>query len=94
MQAGESRDKQMSCIVNLLNFYKRGGGEGDGGNGGERGLNREEMFLRYVYKLHDLHLPAENFVEAAFTLKMHADLLGWTNRSLHADLRWVRAQGD
>ena len=49
--------------------------------------NREEMFLRYVYKLHDLHLPAENFVEAAFTLKMHADLLGWTNRSLHADLR-------
>ena len=88
MQAGESRDKQMSCIVNLLNFYKRGG-EGDcgGGNGGDRGPNREEMFLRYVYKLHDLHLPAENFVEAAFTLKMHADLLGWTNRSLHADLR-------
>ena len=78
----------MSCIVNLLNFYKRGGSEGDGGSDGSgSGPNREEMFLRYVYKLHDLHLPAENFVEAAFTLKMHADLLGWTNRSLHADLR-------
>ena len=81
----------MSCIVNLLNFYKEGsggGGDSKGGGGGDRGPNREEMFLRYVYKLHDLHLPAENFVEAAFTLKMHADLLGWTNRSLHADLRW------
>ena len=88
MQAGESRDKQMSCIVNLLNFYKRGGEtDGNPGGGEHRGPNREEMFLRYVYKLHDLHLPAENFVEAAFTLKMHADLLGWTNRSLHADLR-------
>ncbi len=65
----------MSCIVNLLNFYKCE-------------PNREEMFLRYVYKLHDLHLPAENFVEAAFTLKMHADLLAWTNKSLHADLRY------
>ena len=86
-QAGESRDKQMSCIVNLLNFYKRGGSEGEGDSGNSSGPNREEMFLRYVYKLHDLHLPAENFVEAAFTLKMHADLLGWTNRSLHADLR-------
>jgi hypothetical protein len=62
--------------VNLLNFYKCE-------------PNREEMFLRYIYKLHDLHLPAENYVEAAFTLKMHADLLGWTNRSLHADLRFV-----
>ena len=30
LQAGESRDKQMSCIVNLLNFYKRGeDGNGD-----------------------------------------------------------------
>ena len=87
-QAGESRDKQMSCIVNLLNFYKRGGGgDGEAGDANGSGPNREEMFLRYVYKLHDLHLPAENFVEAAFTLKMHADLLGWTNRSLHADLR-------
>ena len=86
-QAGESRDKQMSCIVNLLNFYKRGGSEGEAGDASGSGPNREEMFLRYVYKLHDLHLPAENFVEAAFTLKMHADLLGWTNRSLHADLR-------
>ena len=52
----------------------------------ENCLNKEDLF--------DLHLPADNFVEAAFTLKMHADLLGWTNRSLHADLRWVRAQGD
>ena len=64
----------MSCIVNLLNFYKSES-------------NRVELYQRYIYKLHDLHIPAENFVEAGFTLKLHADLLEWTNRSLHADLR-------
>ncbi|XP_059098752.1 dedicator of cytokinesis protein 3-like [Tigriopus californicus] len=75
LQSDDSREKEMSCIVNLLQFYKAE-------------PNRVELFLRYIYKLHDLHLPAENFVEAAFTLKLHADLLEWTNRSLHADLRY------
>jgi len=44
--------------------------------------------LRYVYKLYDLHLTAENYSEAGVTLKLHADTLGWTNRTLHADLRY------
>ena len=73
-QSDESSDKQMSCIVSLLNFY-------------QNEPSREELFLRYIYKLHDLHMPAENLVEAAFTLKLHADLLKWSNRTLHADLR-------
>ncbi len=64
----------MSCTVNLLNFYRS-----------EK--NRKEMYLRYIYKLHDLHLPAGSLTEAAFTLKLHADDLEWSNRPLHSDLR-------
>jgi len=45
------------------------------------------MFYRYVYKLHDLHVPVGNFTEAAFTLKLHAEELQWSNRNLHADIR-------
>lgn len=35
------------------------------------------MYLRYIYKLHDLHKPADNFTEAGFTLKLYADSLSW-----------------
>ena len=74
LQGDENRDKRMSCTVNLLNFYRS-----------EK--NRKEMYLRYIYKLHDLHIPAGSYTEAAFTLKLHADDLAWSNRPLHADLR-------
>lgn len=37
---------------------------------------------RYIYKLHDLHLNAENFNEAGFTLKLYADMLSWDNDTL------------
>ena len=73
-QGDENRDKRMSCTVNLLNFYRS-----------EK--NRAEMYLRYIYKLHDLHIPAGSYTEAAFTLKLHADDLAWSNRPLHSDLR-------
>ncbi|XP_037792049.1 dedicator of cytokinesis protein 4-like [Penaeus monodon] len=72
MQGDENCDKRMSCTVNLLNFYKNE-------------INRQEMYIRYIYKLHDLHLPAGNYTEAAFTLQLHADQLSWTQRMLHAD---------
>lgn len=74
LQGDENRDKRMSCTVNLLNFYRS-----------EK--NRAEMYLRYIYKLHDLHIPAGSYTEAAFTLKLHADDLTWSNRPLHSDLR-------
>ena len=85
-------DKRMSCTVNLLNFY---------GSSGDSKQRRQEMYLRYVYKLHDLHIPANgavsgsslnthiNYTEAGFTLKLHADLLEWSNRTLHSDLRYL-----
>ena len=43
------------------------------------------MYTRYIYKLHDLHLPASNYTEAACTLLLHAQQLSWTQRVLHAD---------
>lgn len=43
------------------------------------------MYLRYIYKLHDLHLPAENYTEAGFTMKLYADQLSWTARTLVSD---------
>lgn len=39
------------------------------------------MYLRYIYKLHDLHYPADNFTEAGFTLKLYADSLSWSSTS-------------
>lgn len=56
----------------LQNFYKNE-------------FNRKEMYLRYIYKLHDLHLVAENYTEAGFTMKLYADQLGWGSTILPAD---------
>jgi len=66
MRGDDNRDKRMSCTVNLLNFYKNE-------------FDRKEMYLRYIYKLHDLHVSADNFTEAGFTLKLYADQLTWTD---------------
>ncbi|XP_069755178.1 dedicator of cytokinesis protein 2-like [Narcine bancroftii] len=61
----ESRGNRMSCTVNLLNFYQD--------------INREEMYIRYLYKLRDLHLECENYTEAGYTLLLHAKLLKWSD---------------
>nr|CAD7432042.1 unnamed protein product [Timema monikensis] len=79
IQGDENRDKRMSCTVNLLNFYKNE-------------INRKEMYLRYIYKLHDLHLPADNFTEAGFTMKLYADQLTWTSRVLVSDPQYAGLQ--
>lgn len=49
-------------------------------------FDRKEMYLRYIYKLHDLHFSAENYTEAGFTMKLHADQLSWTNHTPVSDL--------
>ncbi|KAJ8246906.1 hypothetical protein GJAV_G00256660 [Gymnothorax javanicus] len=64
VMSDESRNNRMSCTVNLLNFYKD--------------INREGMYIRYLYKLRDLHLDTENFTEAAYTLLLHSRLLKWS----------------
>lgn len=59
-------------LLFLQNFYKNE-------------FNRKEMYLRYIYKLHDLHLAAENYTEAGFTMKLYADQLGWGSAVLPPD---------
>ena len=49
-------------------------------------IDRQEMYIRYIYKLRDLHLACDNFTEAGFTLLLHAELLDWDAHVLPADL--------
>uniref|UniRef100_A0A673WTG8 Dedicator of cytokinesis 2 n=1 Tax=Salmo trutta TaxID=8032 RepID=A0A673WTG8_SALTR len=64
VMSDDSRNNRMSCTVNLLNFYKD--------------INREGMYIRYLYKLRDLHMAVENYTEAAYTLLLHSRLLKWS----------------
>ncbi|XP_044136813.1 dedicator of cytokinesis protein 2 isoform X2 [Bufo gargarizans] len=74
----ESKDNWMSCTVNLLNFYKD--------------INREAMYIRYLYKLRDLHLDCENYTEAAYTLLLHTRLLTWTDEQCSAQVMQTEFQ--
>lgn len=69
----ESKDNRMACTFSLLQFYSE--------------VNRKEMYIRYVYKLCDLHMEFENYTEAAFTLKLHTELLLWKDTELSPLLR-------
>lgn len=56
------------------------------------------MYLRYIYKLHDLHLSADNYTEAALTLQLHAGQIGWSSQMMPADghhssqMEWQRKE--
>ncbi|XP_071827704.1 dedicator of cytokinesis protein 1-like isoform X3 [Apostichopus japonicus] len=64
----ENRENKMSCTVNLLNFYKE--------------IDRQDMYIRYLYKLRDLHLECENYIEAAYSLQLRANRLKWSDTPL------------
>lgn len=64
VQQGD-RDLHMHVMFNLLNFYKE--------------MGREEIYIRYIYHLAQLHKDSGNWVEAGFTLLLHAQLLQWTS---------------
>ncbi|XP_056887217.1 dedicator of cytokinesis protein 1 isoform X2 [Takifugu flavidus] len=68
----ENKENRMSCTVNVLNFYKE--------------IDREEMYIRYLYKLCDLHKECDNYTEAAYTLLLHARLLKWSDDPCAAHL--------
>ncbi|XP_030629626.1 dedicator of cytokinesis protein 1 [Chanos chanos] len=68
----ENKENRMSCTVNVLNFYKE--------------IEREEMYIRYLYKLCDLHKECDNYTEAAYTLLLHAKLLKWSDEACAAHL--------
>uniref|UniRef100_A0A8C3CUD5 Dedicator of cytokinesis 3 n=1 Tax=Cairina moschata TaxID=8855 RepID=A0A8C3CUD5_CAIMO len=48
MKGDETENKKIGCTVNLMNFYKSE-------------INKEEMYIRYIHKLCDMHLQAENY---------------------------------
>uniref|UniRef100_H3CJ97 Dedicator of cytokinesis 4b n=1 Tax=Tetraodon nigroviridis TaxID=99883 RepID=H3CJ97_TETNG len=76
MKLGEVDGKKIGCTVSLLNFYKTE-------------LNKEEMYIRYIHKLYDLHLKAQNYTaEASYTLLLYDELLEWSDRPLREFLNY------
>ncbi|XP_065920842.1 dedicator of cytokinesis protein 1-like isoform X2 [Dysidea avara] len=67
-EGAEHKTLRMFVMFNLLNFYKE--------------VGREEMYIRYIYKLADLHKEQNSYVEAAYTLLLHAELLQWTSEEM------------
>lgn len=66
-------ESRMWCTVNLLEYYE--------------GICKREMYIRYLYKLRDLHIHLGDFTEVAFTLEHHYRLLLWTDETLPSNLR-------
>ncbi len=64
----EHRDSQAGCLYDVIRYYEF--------------LNCEHLYLKYVYKLVDLHVSAGAFIEAAFTLGLHASKLHWSDDPL------------
>uniref|UniRef100_A0A8C6LYX5 Dedicator of cytokinesis 4b n=1 Tax=Nothobranchius furzeri TaxID=105023 RepID=A0A8C6LYX5_NOTFU len=75
MKLQEVDGKKIGCTVSLLNFYKTE-------------LNKEEMYIRYIHKLYDLHLKAQNYTEASYTLLLYDELLEWSDRPLREFLNY------
>lgn len=73
----ENKENRMSCTVNLLQFYSE--------------INRQEMYIRYVYKLCDLHLESDDYTEAAYTLQLHTKLLEWSDCQLSPMLKSTKS---
>lgn len=69
----ENRDIRMICILSLLEFYNE--------------ISRQDLYVRYLHKLVDIHLDCENYTEAAFVLLLHAKLLRWTDEPLKTLLK-------
>ncbi|GAB1294636.1 Dedicator of cytokinesis protein 3 [Apodemus speciosus] len=55
MKGEETENKKVGCTVNLMNFYKSE-------------INKEEMYIRYIHKLCDMHLQAENYTDTEIIL--------------------------
>uniref|UniRef100_A0A914WPM6 DOCKER domain-containing protein n=1 Tax=Plectus sambesii TaxID=2011161 RepID=A0A914WPM6_9BILA len=64
----DCQENVMSRTVELLKFYKE--------------IDQRDLYIRYVYKLYHLHKQSDNLIEAAYTLKKHADCLNWTEQPL------------
>ncbi|XP_030639791.1 dedicator of cytokinesis protein 3-like [Chanos chanos] len=72
---GEELESKKLGSVNLMNFYKSE-------------ITKEDMYIRYIHKLCDLHLQAANYTEAAFTLLLYWELLQWSEQPLRDFLQY------
>lgn len=59
----EYQDDRVIATLRLMNFIRR--------------IGRDEIYIKYVHQLVNMHLQSQNYVEAALTLKLHADLYEW-----------------
>ncbi|CAG0888016.1 unnamed protein product, partial [Darwinula stevensoni] len=68
----ESHEMIVIATVSLMNFYERAGHLG--------------MYIKYLYKLYNLHIKHGKDAEAAFTLLLHSNLLSWKSDTLTMSL--------
>ncbi|KAK0485658.1 hypothetical protein IW261DRAFT_1451404 [Armillaria novae-zelandiae] len=59
----EFADERVIATLRLMNFIRR--------------IGRDEIYVKYVHQLVNMHLQSQNYVEAALTLKLHSDLHQW-----------------
>ncbi|ORE11414.1 hypothetical protein BCV72DRAFT_219946 [Rhizopus microsporus var. microsporus] len=59
----EFMDERITATLKLMKFIQV--------------IEREEIYIKYVHQLVQLHLDSRNYIEAALTLRFHADLLHW-----------------
>ncbi|CAI2351048.1 unnamed protein product [Caenorhabditis sp. 36 PRJEB53466] len=64
----ECADSLMSRTVQLMRYYDQ--------------YNHEELYVKYIYKLYDLHTSYGNEIEAAKTLLRHATMLTFDDDAL------------
>ncbi|CAB3409227.1 unnamed protein product [Caenorhabditis bovis] len=64
----ECADILMSRALQLLKYYNT--------------YNHEELYVKYIYKLYNLHMSYGHEIEAAKTLLRHAVMLHWDDRNL------------
>ncbi|KAJ8077057.1 Deoxycytidine kinase 1 [Marasmius tenuissimus] len=64
----EFADERVIATLRLMNFIRR--------------IGRDEIYIKYVHQLVNMHLQSQNYVEAALTLKLHSDLYAWDLNSV------------
>ncbi|KAI0940660.1 hypothetical protein AcW1_003797 [Taiwanofungus camphoratus] len=62
-EGDEFSDDRVIATLRLMNFIRR--------------IGRDEIYIKYVHQLVNMHIQSQNWVEAALTLKLHADLHEW-----------------
>src|SRR5690606_30897679 len=64
----EYEDERTFATIQLINYLKQ--------------TERYDKYIEYVHQLCERHLALNNYVEAAFTLLLHADLLDWDSNKV------------